>query len=454
MGIHNLNSLFIYNKVVTKELREKIKTIIIDGSNLIITYLSAIVSSIKANSEDQSTLAQQKLNQTVVERYVSIVTQTTDAIMNVLNVYHQSYKNAKFIIIFDSTSNPDYRIKAENSNEFIIIKAKELESLTRAQRRNNDNKVKEIIDRMTVEGYTQDEIDCYLQRIHFDSPDNYFKLVKDVTNYMCYLYGNTMTKNDNSDSYITFISGISETDFVIRSLAFTHADVDNEVLVLSVDTDYLVLLSDVPYVYTKKIQLNNNTIVYPFELWEQTLGVELSYDQIAKLAIIFGCDYNGHSGLITLDSKNNAKNIDMVKALLEPMDVCRNYFMKTRMKKIKDAIKEVYESNIEIDNETLAIDYLVNLRWKTILDLYLNWEFNTDFKYYNNSLLGGNIGDNSHVLTNMITNYMTKFDKLYDNDGNVIENQKEYIENVIEGMNHDENIENNNEDENMSLFLD
>ena len=78
----------------------------------------------------------------------------------------------------------------------------------------------------------------------------------------------------------------SETDFVIRSLAFTRADEDNEVLVLSVDTDYLVLLSDVEHAYLKKIQLTEKKILYPYEIWRETLGVELTFEQIVKLAII------------------------------------------------------------------------------------------------------------------------------------------------------------------------
>ena len=424
MGIHNLNYLFVNSLDYSKQIKEnnKIKTVIVDGSNLVITYLSAVVSGLVYNEPEQQLL----------QRYKQIIEETTCSISNTLRTYKHIYKNAELIVIFDSTSNPDYRIR--QGKEFKIIKAKELESKTRAARRNNDSKMKSIIERMKLDGKTDEEIECYLQMTHLNRPDNYFKLVKDVTNYLVH----------TTQFPVTFLSGVSETDFVIRSLAFTRADEENEVLVLSVDTDYLVLLSDVEHAYLKKIQLTEKKIMYPYEIWRETLGVELTFEQIVKLAIIFGCDYNEHSGLIILDAKDVNKNINNTNALLKSYDETSAHFGSTRLKKIKDALKKLNKND---DGELTTLDLLVDDNFKEIYEIYCNWEYNTDFVRYNNTSSSGLIGGGNQqnyfkeLMTNFAKNYTSETcNKLYSAESVVVVNVDEYIDEIINENNKMEEV--------------
>lgn len=428
MGIHNLNYLFVNSLDYSKQIKEnnKIKTVIVDGSNLVITYLSAVVSGLVYNEPEQRLL----------QRYKQIIEETTCSISNVLKTYKHIYKDAELIVIFDSTSNPDYRIR--QGREFKIIKAKELESKTRATRRNNDSKLKSIIERMKLDGKTDEEIECYLQMTYLNRPDNYFKLVKDVTNYLVH----------TTQFPVTFFSGVSETDFVIRSLAFTRADEDNEVLVLSVDTDYLVLLSDVEHAYLKKIQLTEKKILYPYAIWRETLGVELTFEQIVKLAIIFGCDYNEHSGLIILDAKDVNKNINNTTALLKSYDETSAHFGSTRLKKIKDALKRINKKDIQNDNSLIStLDLLVDDNFKEIYEIYCNWEYNTDFVRYNDNSSSGLIGGGSQqnyfkeLITNFAKNYTTETcNKLYSSESVVVANVDEYIDEIISENNKMEEV--------------
>lgn len=424
MGIHNLNYLFVDSLDYSKQIKEnnKIKTVIVDGSNLVITYLSAVVSGLVYNEPEQQLL----------QRYKQIIEETTYSISNVLKTYQHIYKDAELIVIFDSTSNPDYRIR--QGKEFKIIKAKELESKTRAARRNNDSKLKSIIERMKLDGKTDEEIECYLQWTYLNRPDNYFKLVKDVTNYLVH----------TTDFPVTFLSGVSETDFVIRSLAFTRADEDNEVLVLSVDTDYLVLLSDVEHAYLKKIQLTEKKIMYPYEIWKETLGVELSFERIVKLAIIFGCDYNEHSGLIILDAKDVNKNINNTNALLKSFEETSAHFGSTRLKKIKDALKKIKNND---EQELTTLDLLVDDNFKEIYEIYCNWEYNTDFVRYNNNSSSGLIGGSDQqnyfkeLMTNFAKNYTSETcNKLYSSESVVVANVDEYIDEIISENNKMEEV--------------
>lgn len=416
MGIHNLNYLFVNSSDYSNQLKEnnKIKTVIVDGSNLVITYLAAVVAGLVRDNPDQQLL----------QRYKQTVEETTYSINNVLKTYHNIYKDAELIVIFDSTSNPDYRIR--QGKEFKIIKAKELESKTRAARRNNDTKLKSIIEQMKLEGKTDEDIECYLQTTYLNRPDNYFKLIKDVTNYLIH----------TTEFPVTFLSGVSETDFVIRSLAFARADENNEVLVLSVDTDYLVLLSDVEHAYLKKIQLNEKKILYPYAIWRETLGVELSFEQIVKLAIIFGCDYNEHSGLILLDTKDVNKNINNTTALLKSYDETLAHFGSTRMKKIKDALKKIKHDNNQLVN---TLDLLVDNNFKDIYEIYCNWEYNTDFERYNKQQNVGVLTGGSkqtyfkELITNFAERYITETNtKIRMSDLNVIDNLDEYIDTLFE----------------------
>ena len=433
MGIHNLNYLFVNSLDYSTRIKEnnKIKTVIVDGSNLVITYLSAVVSGLVRDEPEQQLL----------QRYKQIIEETTYSISNVLKTYKHIYKDAELIVIFDSTSNPDYRIR--QGKEFRIIKAKELESKTRAARRNNDSKLKSIIERMKLDGKTDEEIECYLQWTYLNRPDNYFKLVKDVTNYLVH----------TTEFPVTFLSGVSETDFVIRSLAFTRADEDNEVLVLSVDTDYLVLLSDVEHAYLKKIQLTEKKIMYPYEIWKETLGVELTFEQIVKLAIIFGCDYNEHSGLIILDAKDVNKNINNTNALLKSFDESSAHFGSTRLKKIKDALKKVginINKRNDMNDEQLVstLDLLVDDNFKEIYEIYCNWEYNTDFVRYNhqrptNGLVGGGSQQNyfKELMINFAKNYTTETcNKLYSSELTVVVNVDEYIDEIISENNKMEEV--------------
>jgi hypothetical protein len=277
---------------------------------------------------------------------------------------------------------------------------------------------------MKLEGKTDEEIECYLQLTYLNRPDNYFKLVRDITNYLVNSY----------QQPITFLSGISETDFVIRSLALARADEDNEVLVLSVDTDYLVLLSDVEHAYLKKIQTNERRVLYPYEIWREALGEELAFEQIVKLAIVFGCDYNEHSGLITLDTKDVNKNKNNVTALLKSYEETTAHFKTTRLKKIKDALNKISKPNNDDNNDEQSsmstLDLLVENNFREIYEIYCNWEFNTDFMRYITQPARDN------YLKELITNFANKYisetnTKLYESELLVVNNLDEYIDNII-----------------------
>lgn len=411
MGIHNLNSLFVnapsYENMV-------FDTIIIDGSNLVITYLSAIMSSIIKDQQEEC----------IIDRTRRIVQETADSIVSVIRHYNNRYSigldDSKVIVIFDSTSNPDYKIKTESG--FKLIKAKELESASRAKRRDNADKLEQIIERMKLEGSTDLEIEIYKQHTYMNSPNNYMKTLSAITDLV------VSTIRSSHDNNVVFLKALSETDFVIRALCHVYTlDKTQNCLVASTDTDYMVLLSDIERAYVKKIQTRETKIIQPYEAWRSVLNKDdITYEQICELAIIFGCDYNGHSSILTLDSKDTTKNPPRVQSLLLNYDDSKSFFSATRLRRIKELINKVNPMFVNVEGSMLDIISRNTEEIKDIMSIYVNWEYNTDFTYYDDVKV-----DLEEVVIRHLKTIFPDLTGIYDNDNYIVEDVSSYLKSLI-----------------------
>ena len=361
MGIKNLNYLFANtNDYSTSKM--KFNTIIVDGSNLIITYLCATITGITYHKPTDS----------IIDRTTQIIRETVAAIKSSIAMTRRKFldKDGNFIIMFDTSSNPDYKIR--DGNEFKIVKAKEQESLNRAKQRCNCDKSEREIEMMRLNGATEEEIVIKLQKTFLNSPNHHFKLVKYITDVIV----NELSSEIPS---IKFYRSLSETDFVIRNLALVHTLRETDkVLIMSADTDYLVLTSDIENVYVKKTQHHDTKIIYPYEAWREVLGRDLTYEEVCMLGIIFGCDYNGHSGYITINKTGMDKTLEAITALFKSHKEAKSYFNSTRMRTIKTAIKNIH-GNSDVDS---FLTDLVKVNHKHLIEIYNNWEWNSDFIPY------------------------------------------------------------------------
>ena len=371
MGIKNLNYLFA-NATDYSTSKMKFNTIIIDGSNLIITYLCATVAGITYRNPSDC----------IIDRTTQIIKETVAIIKNSIVMTRRKFlnKDGNLIIMFDTSSNPDYKIRVGRdasasfdvpSNGYKIVKAKEQESLNRAKRRCDCDKSEREVEMMRLNGATEEEIIIKLQKTFLNSPNHHFKLVKYITDVVV----NELSSEIPS---IKFYRSLSETDFVIRNLALVHTlNETDKVLIMSADTDYLVLTSDIENVYVKKTQHQDQKIIYPYEAWRQVLNRDLSYEEVCMLGIIFGCDYNNHSGYILIDKNKMDKTIEAITALFKTHKEAKSYFNGTRMRTIKSAIKEINNSSAE----SFLTD-LVKVNHKHLIEIYNNWEWNADFIPY------------------------------------------------------------------------
>ena len=174
--------------------------------------------------------------------------------------------------------------------------------------------------------------------------------------------------SNNVSSHIHFIQAISEADLVITDLAgiFNY----DKVVVCSRDTDYFILLSDIPNVYKSDIFVGNYYLVS--EMWKQ-LSENITYEDIIAIATLSGSDYTNKDSIMTF-------NIDNYRKLINHEQVSGRKIRKylNNYNKISDIIQ-----------------YLPD-KFKRTYELYKN-------KYYNNKY------EKYTPYDTNIVNYINKF---------------------------------------------
>lgn len=160
--------------------------------------------------------------------------------------------------------------------------------------------------------------------------------------------------SDNVSSHIHFIQAISEADLVITDLAgiFNY----DKVVVCSRDTDYFILLSDIPNVYKTDIFIRDYYLVT--ELWKQ-IDDNITYDDIIAIATLSGSDYTNKDKIMGFDIEEYRKllNHQEVKGI-KIKQYLNNY------KKISDIIQYLPE------------------KFKRTYELYKNKYYNNKFEIY------------------------------------------------------------------------
>ena len=226
MGIEKLKTLL--NNANTYE--GKFNTIFIDGSNMIITILSAVVGGIKSN---HPYAAWGVFELDLITTFNEIITQATNSIVNMVrSTRRMLLKDGIIIFIVDSSNEPVY-YTADGKELYIKSEEREL----RKQKQDRTKTINSQIEYIKLhygiykDGVciNEDEIrNLFLQLDYFNNAGNYLTLIPIILN--------KVMKECNN---VTFIRAKSEADFVIKNLAFVyHTD---PVLVMSEDTDYFVL---------------------------------------------------------------------------------------------------------------------------------------------------------------------------------------------------------------------
>ena len=389
MGIEKLNTLLSN----ATQYGGKFNTIIIDGSNLLITFISAVVSGIKRENHygPWSTF-----NQDPVRILYEIINQSTDSILLNLNIIRRTLlnNNGKIIFIIDSSNEPKY---ITYDNQILYLKSDERK--IRKQKQDRSKIINEQLEKIKLEyGYFVEE-ECinedmisnfYLQLDYFNNIGNYLKLMP--------LIINNVIKNIEN---VTFIQAISEADFVIKNLANFYND--HPVLVMSEDTDYFLLLSDIENAYKTSIKIKQ-PIYYPYEFWKETINHNIGYEELIYIATLIGNDYVSHKSYLTMDPKNSEKNINRIKGLCNIDNHLYEDIESTQMKKIKSILQNFKPESITTTNDFQNIFNNLDQDYKDAITIYESWMFNSDYK-----IITYTENDFDNLLEELLKKYSQQF---------------------------------------------
>lgn len=347
MGIINLNQIAKEAKVYNI----KANTAIIDGSNLIYIYLCTASKCLK----DPLSYRNYNVNIIDVEIEQQIYSIVEQALLSLIRytyfLYGQLTNERNIIFVFDPYKEPKYIINhkifteetIENIEEINNIKIEEEYEMKKDERKKRaehkavdvDSLISKELDKLvkinnsdvnnevlTINEITQllniSDMNKIKDNNLFQNPKMLNKLTAFIIKeflYICNKYDKTdfeftryniLNKlSNNVSSHIHFIQAISEADLVITDLAgiFNY----DKVVVCSRDTDYFILLSDIPNVYKSDIFVGNYYLVS--EMWKQ-LSENITYEDIIAIATLSGSDYTNKDSIMTFNIDNYRKLIN------------------------------------------------------------------------------------------------------------------------------------------------
>lgn len=347
MGIINLNQIAKGAKVYDI----KANTAIIDGSNLIYIYLCTASKCLK----DPLSYRNYNVNIIDVEIEQQIYSIVEQALLSLIRytyfLYGKLTNERNIIFVFDPYKEPKYIINhkifteeiVENIEEINNIKIEEEYEMKKDERKKRaehkavdvDSLISKELDKLvkinnsdvnnevlTINEITQllniSDMNKIKDNNLFQNPKMLNKLTAFIIKeflYICNKYDKTdfeFTKynilnklSNNVSSHIHFIQAISEADLVITDLAgiFNY----DKVVVCSRDTDYFILLSDIPNVYKSDIFVGNYYLVS--EMWKQ-LSENITYEDIIAIATLSGSDYTNKDTIMSFNIDNYCKLIN------------------------------------------------------------------------------------------------------------------------------------------------
>ena len=370
MGIKKLNTITINMTTYTGTF----KTIIIDALNMFHVYISGVVKKL-LNNLDYS-------QQSLVNQLNFIVSECSQQLF----IYFISLKkylteDGIIYIVFDPVNNPIYELQ---NGETYDLKTEERSKRKATQTRADKSKqIKDILDlkygldtnileieewinilKETKKEFISDKeinnitINELFSQQYFFSQIGKQLLLLELIIYVAIQKFNSKYPNIN----IECLFSESEADFVIKFIAYMSNS--QPVLVCSTDTDYLVLLSDLPNVYkTQLTKISSSGIFYPYELWKTQFTDKITQEQIYALATIAGNDYTIHESILDFD-------IEKYKAL---MNIDNTFHKLNRSKKIKQYIT-FYPNGITKKDELISI--IQPEQFKKSYNVYKSWNIN------------------------------------------------------------------------------
>lgn len=380
MGIKKLNELF---KQCKREPKNKYySTIIYDGSNIIFQVLCSEFSQLKKNG---LLIAEwNAVNLNLASQITSLIATSTNTIVELIKPQFEANSVEKIYFVIDPATSPNYKIETNYSYnhkyEYLIgdelsknipielnIKADEQETRKKAQ--SKDEKREQQSNNINMFSKLSEEQKELLLKVFNQA--YMFNDISELMKLSSYVIKSVLSSLKDFEFYI--IEAIDEADLVIKNIAYTECDKNEPILVVSADTDYNVLFSDMPNVDTTSL-MNRGFVYNPYSCWQQ-LFVNykqlFEYKYIIRLAPLFGNDYTVKESIL---AANNYE--DALKLFNGEIETLRNGL---GTKKITKIVRDYqYESKSDFtleDIDDLLFEYSEDYFTKYYLSniIYENW---------------------------------------------------------------------------------
>ena len=379
MGILKLNELF--KRCFTEAYGKKYDVVIIDGSNIIFQTLCSQLSKLKKSS----IITQwQSVNLDLMTQISYIITYSIQDITDTINKYFDQGVS-EIIMVIDPVEEPCYNI--DTSYQFnhayqdlidedlkngitieLHIKSEEQEKRRTAANKTDDKqqRIAEILqlDELTTE---QKQILSTIFSQSFMFNENRQLLI--LANYIIKTVHRLL-----KDKNFKLIQAKDEADLVIKNIGESFHN-DEQILILSMDTDYNVLFGCNPNVNTCSLT-NRYTVYNPYKCWKALFADSpaFDFDHVIRLAPLFGNDYTVKEYLVS--APNFEDVLTLYEARLQELKEGKG------TKKITKFVKTITLSNDDmssLEGELLDLD---------LLDKFIHdWNINYFEKYYRSNII-------------------------------------------------------------------
>ena len=324
MGVQNLNNIIHTWPASNQQVFHRV---IIDGTNLIFNKLSRYLSFLK---KQYPIVEWNSINANLIYQTKFIIEQTTDDIVNYINRIVQKYKTVEIFLVFDPKATPSYVIYGDlediydndlhlrdnpfitnlltteelENNEVVALNIKSDEQEIRRKFANKESyiesKIRDI-DLLDIDNTIKETIkSIFQQSYHYLNSSKLLRLSNVILDML-------RIRFNNKQVYI--VHAQNEADLVIKNIALNNVGFnstlpdEHNTLIISTDTDYYILFSNIPNTYITTLSIDN--IYYPFEGWQSLLQGSFSYETVIRLAPMMGNDYTTHKYLITPETNYN-----------------------------------------------------------------------------------------------------------------------------------------------------
>ena len=355
MGVNDLNQITIG----CKTYKGRFNTIIIDGSNLLFTSLTSVVSRMR--KENSKVIGDVKvIDSPILTQFSDIIDSATNYIIADINTFKRMLINQKNMFITIDSPKPIYKF---SNGETLDLKAEEQE-----RRKKNNDRDSIINNNIAKLKLTSDDDEQFQKLFNEFIQLDYFNNMKNLVGLSEIIIQQVMKRVKD----VQFIKTVSEADLIIRALASCYNY--DTVLVCSNDTDYFVLTGDLPNVYKTDVY-NHRDIFYPKKIWQTKMFDTITFKDISIISTILGNDYTGKQKLMVY-------NIEYLRALYN-VNNSFSILLNSKVKKIKPFLTnlKIEQDKITNSDELIKLCSINNVFVRSIR-MYEDCDMNTDFVKY------------------------------------------------------------------------